>query len=76
MIKKKVEVLLHREVYDLYCDECKSKMKMNEFVLASNPPQYSYTCPNCGKTIHSFTVYPSIEEKWIDIEEYKKPVMD
>ena len=56
MIKKKVEVLLHREVYDLYCDECKSKMKMNEFVLASNPPQYSYTCPNCGKACNGLNL--------------------
>ena len=32
------------------CEDCMVEMKKQDFVTASNPPQYIMQCPKCGKT--------------------------
>lgn len=31
------------------CEDCEVEMESQPMVLMSNPAQYQYTCPNCGK---------------------------
>ncbi len=32
------------------CEDCNTEMKMTLNYLASDPPQFEYKCPVCGKT--------------------------
>ena len=45
------------------CDECGEEVaRANDYVLASNPPQYQYICPN-GHLVTLNRSYPYLEVK-------------
>jgi len=60
MAVKKYEVKAFKEV--LYCDNCEGvEMTMNETVLLTMPPGYTYTCGNChGVVSIQGEIYPRI----------------
>lgn len=43
-----------------YCN-CGEEMIRDNLVLMSNPPQYKYRCPKCGKIEISNVQYPIIK---------------
>ena len=43
----------------LHCP-CGVEMRMSEVVCATNPPTYTYTCPECHYQYTSEVEYPSI----------------
>lgn len=45
-----------------YC-ECGEKLERGNEVRLTYPPQYSYTCPKCGKCETSFDIYPKVTYK-------------
>ncbi|WP_300924548.1 hypothetical protein [uncultured Clostridium sp.] len=56
-------------VQELYCDDCEVKMERQSVTYTSNPIQFEYKCPKCGKTIMSTETYPQIG--YTDFEEIK-----
>lgn len=60
MIKKK-KVDVYR--LELYCDECNVEMIQGGYMLMSDPPKYSYSCPKCKKQVILLDQYPKIEYK-------------
>lgn len=51
------EVFINR----LYCEECGVEMVRDDhMVLTSDPIQFCYTCPKCGKTTTSIGRYPEV----------------
>ena len=49
---------LRKIVHRIYCDECNIELVATGMVYATDPAQYEYVCPNCGKTCSSFNSYP------------------
>ena len=43
-----------------YCD-CGEEMIRDNLVLMSNPPQYKYRCPKCGKIEINNVQYPIVK---------------
>lgn len=37
------------ELAEKYLCKCGAKLESENIVMCSNPPQYPYTCPECGK---------------------------
>lgn len=63
IIKKvKIPVELH-----YYCDDCTVEVESRDKVLLTNPLQFVYQCPKCGKEYHLEQDYPCIvyEDKTI-----------
>ena len=52
---KKVPVDIYVEY--AYCD-CGEEMIRDDLLLMSNPPQYKYRCPKCGKLEINNVQYP------------------
>lgn len=52
---------LKKFTHELYCDDCEVPLKDNNIVLATYPPQYSYSCPYCRKTKTTTRTYPWTE---------------
>lgn len=44
----------------LYCDDCGTEMERQSAMWTSNPIQFEYKCPKCGKTTMSTENYPAI----------------
>ena len=55
MITKNISVDVYIEY--AYCD-CGEEMIRDNLMLMSNPPQYKYRCPKCGKIETSYEQYP------------------
>ena len=55
------EVIPYEE--HLYCDKCRVEMKMQDAVLLSNPIQFVYVCPECGRKYTSTESWPKIAYK-------------
>ena len=47
-------------VIKLYCDDCEVEMERQSVAYTSDPIQFEYKCPKCGKTTTSTESYPSI----------------
>ena len=47
-------------VTQLYCDDCEVEMERQPLTSLSDPIQFEYKCPNCGKTTMSTQSYPII----------------
>ncbi len=68
MVKTNKQYLKYRSITKLYCDNCyennsthhEVEMQMDNMVLMTNPPQYTYTCPVCGAKQTKFIIYPDI----------------
>lgn len=45
---------------DITCDECGGEMIPPEYVLASYPPKYRYSCADCGNVQTTNHEYPRI----------------
>ena len=56
-------------VQELHCDDCEVEMERQSIIYPSNPPQFEYKCPKCGKTIITRESYPIIG--YTDFEEIK-----
>ena len=56
-VKKEVKTYVTR----LYCDKCNQEMIIDPIVLTSYPPQFSYSCPQCGGKVTSYKKYPCPE---------------
>lgn len=41
-----------------FCDNCNVEMKFTFNYLASDPPQFEYKCPKCGKVEYSIENLP------------------
>lgn len=53
---------LTKIVHELYCEDCQCLMtNMNDMVYATDPIQYPYICPECGKTTLTTRSYPWVE---------------
>ena len=53
----KVPVPQFVEMKYLTCDDCGCDMVDRGVILTSNPPQFSYICPECGKIVNTYTQY-------------------
>jgi len=45
---------------ELVCDECGCAMEFSGWSYPTNPPQYQYMCPECGRTENTTITYPRI----------------
>ena len=36
------------------CDDCKVRLHDNNLMIATNPPQWQYSCPQCNK-VYTFS---------------------
>ena len=52
-VSKEVKTYITR----LYCDKCNQEMMIDPIILNSNPPQFSYSCPQCGGKVTSYKQY-------------------
>ena len=41
-----------------YCSRCGVALKLEDFTLLSNPPQYPHLCPKCDARFYLNAVYP------------------
>lgn len=62
IIKKEAKIYISR----LYCDDCNVEMNSSNIVMMSNPPQFTYTCPKCGKKLVLNEQFPKQELKEIN----------
>lgn len=56
-------------VTHLYCDDCELEMERQPLAYPTNPMQFEYKCPKCGKTVTTTECYPVIE--YTNFEEIK-----
>lgn len=56
-----VQYKVQQYMTNIFCDKCSLEMKLKNEVLLSNPPIYTYYCPNCKKEECSNIKYPVIE---------------
>lgn len=82
MVKTNKQYLKYRSITRLYCDNCyennsahpEVEMQMDNMVLMTSPPQYTYTCPVCSAKQTKFIIYPDIIEHWADGQGNEKEV--
>ena len=52
-----VEIPSTVEMEYAVCEDCKCDLEDTMEVLTSQPPQYKYVCPQCGRVYTSFKWY-------------------
>lgn len=67
-MSKIVEVDVQPIFRRLFCEDCDVEMTTDNNVKTSDPPQYDYKCPNCGKEETHPAIYPHLDFKKVDEE--------
>ena len=56
------------------CIDCGAEMKMTLKYLASDPPQFEYKCPVCGKTEFSSENLPRMKAEFVEEVENEQTI--
>lgn len=56
IVDEPVQVFIRRA----YCKKCGRELTQNEYILTSDPPQYSYHCNNCNISFYSREQFPEV----------------